>query len=349
VSHECIHISEREEAFYKISLTVKNKKTVQQALELYVEGDLFDGDNKYMCAECKRKVTASKRLSFSGLPQCLILHLKRFEFDFDTLRKVCGSCGFLTFFLQVKVNDYFEFSEQLSMLPYCRAEGSDVQSVDYYEYVLHGILIHTGVADGGHYYSFARHSAFPEGWAEFNDVSVRAFHPDMIAKACFGGKPQGKDLETGRNAYMLFYMRKDCLKAGITRMTQESSQEKQVEGHAEEKTTEKPESREKSGSSEEKTHSSKESAETTSEKLATHLQALPLHLRQSVWNKNLMFLSDKQLFSFDFVMFVWQLCQPQPNLPRALEKRDRFNVAKIVSLFTFNVLGIHYSGTHVNH
>jgi ubiquitin C-terminal hydrolase len=47
ISKECPHTSEREEPFYKLSLVVKNKRTVQEALEMYVEGDILDGDNKY--------------------------------------------------------------------------------------------------------------------------------------------------------------------------------------------------------------------------------------------------------------------------------------------------------------
>ena len=47
LSRECSHTSEREEPFYMLSLTVKNKPSLAQALDLFVEGDLLDGDNKW--------------------------------------------------------------------------------------------------------------------------------------------------------------------------------------------------------------------------------------------------------------------------------------------------------------
>lgn len=109
VSDECSHTSEQEEPFYMLSLTVNNKANVHQALSLYVEGDRLDGDNRYMCAGCQGKVAALKRTCFDGnsLPQTLILHLKRFTFDFDTMRKN-------------KVNDRFEFPEILSVEPFTK-------------------------------------------------------------------------------------------------------------------------------------------------------------------------------------------------------------------------------------
>ena len=53
VSRECAHTTQRDEAFTMVSLDVKNKSTLQQSLELFVAGDLLDGDNKYSCTACK--------------------------------------------------------------------------------------------------------------------------------------------------------------------------------------------------------------------------------------------------------------------------------------------------------
>ena len=53
VSRECAHTTQRDEAFTMVSLDVKNKSNLQQSLDLFVEGDLLDGDNKYSCTACK--------------------------------------------------------------------------------------------------------------------------------------------------------------------------------------------------------------------------------------------------------------------------------------------------------
>jgi ubiquitin C-terminal hydrolase len=98
-------VSEREEAFFALSLTVKNKKTVEQSLQSIVQGDVLEGDNAYHCDQCNKKVSAVKRMCLRRLPDFLILVLKRFEFDLDKMMKV-------------KINDRCEFPFELDMLPY---------------------------------------------------------------------------------------------------------------------------------------------------------------------------------------------------------------------------------------
>lgn len=228
-----------------------------------------------MCAKCKTKVTAEKRTCVYSLPDHLIVHLKRFEFNFDTLSKV-------------KVNDRFEFPHSFSIQEYTReglakrdseskqqnaANGNDGKTEEkpsqqnsevkapaepsstpndsanqstsstpgangvgddvkkaiaeweisqrqqpgYYEYTLAGILVHTGMADAGHYYSYIKDASGE--WFEFNDTSVRPFDPKDIPANCFGGSVWQEviDTKTGRptrrervfinNAYMLVYDR----------------------------------------------------------------------------------------------------------------------------------------------
>ena len=87
----------------------------------------------------------------------------------------------------------------------------------YYEYDLAGILVHTGTAAGGHYYSFIKDRENPDSgkWYEMNDSMVRDFDPKEIPAECFGGEDtftsynmmQMKSVRY-RNAYLLFYERK---------------------------------------------------------------------------------------------------------------------------------------------
>jgi len=60
-------------------------------------------------------------------------------------------------------------------------------------YELVGVTVHTGTADGGHYYSFIKErtktSYHPhERWFLFNDAEVKPFDPSQIAAECFGGE-----------------------------------------------------------------------------------------------------------------------------------------------------------------
>eukprot|EP01135_Chromosphaera_perkinsii_P005371 Nk52_evm52s343 gene=Nk52_evmTU52s343 len=228
ISKDCEHISEREENFFVVQCEVQNKKSIEESLGLFVEGEMLEGDNKYHCAKCNKHVTALKRSCIKSLPEILILHLKRFEFDMELMRRI-------------KVNDFCEFKHHLNMEPYtlkgCSkaekdekfASGSDIGLSDtgeknLYEYELSGILVHTGTADSGHYYSFIKERETRDTenklrWLQFNDSLVEEFDPNDIPKHCFGGADVVKQFDPALqkeisrwqqkpySAYMLFYDR----------------------------------------------------------------------------------------------------------------------------------------------
>jgi ubiquitin C-terminal hydrolase len=107
ISKDCTHVSEREENFFTLSLDIKNKKSILESLALYVEGDMLEGDNKFHCSECNAKVDALKRCCVKNLPDNLIVHLKRFEFDLETMKRI-------------KLNDSCQFPMILDMEPYTK-------------------------------------------------------------------------------------------------------------------------------------------------------------------------------------------------------------------------------------
>lgn len=87
-SDSCSHTSERDESFFALQLDVKGKRSVLESLDAFVQGEMLDGDNRYWCEECGKHVEALKRCCVKSLPRTLILHLKRFEFDYDQMKKV---------------------------------------------------------------------------------------------------------------------------------------------------------------------------------------------------------------------------------------------------------------------
>lgn len=48
------------------------------------QGELLEGDNAYLCEELGRRVPALKRACIKALPHTLVIHLKRFEFDYHS-------------------------------------------------------------------------------------------------------------------------------------------------------------------------------------------------------------------------------------------------------------------------
>ncbi len=51
---------------------------------------MLEGDNKFNCQHCAKKVDTLKRCCIADLPNNLILHLKRFEVSRLTERSTCA-------------------------------------------------------------------------------------------------------------------------------------------------------------------------------------------------------------------------------------------------------------------
>lgn len=76
----------------------------------------------------------------------------------------------------------------------------DSDEEESYEYDLIGVTVHTGTADGGHYYSFIR-DRVRDKWFLFNDAEVKPFDPKQIAAECFGGEMTVSSNFTVREGY----------------------------------------------------------------------------------------------------------------------------------------------------
>lgn len=220
--------SPRLETYLKIELMIRGKEKIDDSLLGLVQGELMDGDNKIQCDVCADKKAAVMRTCIGALPNMLLLHLKRFDLDFQT-------------FETVKLNTRMSFPMSINMLRYTKdgidsADSStennssrkdkfivvDVARQDNsadpedYEYELQGILVHAGVAQGGHYYSFVRDPNDLEQWFRFDDEDVTHFTADQIPLQCFGGPASASgsssatnlDEDRTANALMLLYNKK---------------------------------------------------------------------------------------------------------------------------------------------
>lgn len=165
----------------------------------------------------------------------LAIQLKRFDYDWE---KECA----------IKFNDYFEFPRELDMEPYTVAgvaklgdnmstdsqltkknEQYENETVRSTKYRLVGVLVHSGQASGGHYYSYIiqrNKDKQKEHWYKFDDGDVTECKMDddeEMKSQCFGGDYMGeipdymmKRMSYRRqkrwwNAYILFYERMDTI------------------------------------------------------------------------------------------------------------------------------------------
>ena len=160
----------------------------------------------------------STRACLKDIPNNLIFHLKRFDYDVMT--------G-----MRSKINDIFEFPEQIDMAPYhvdyLKDSGESI-STDMFNLV--GVLVHSGTAESGHYYSYIQErpssSTSDKTWVEFNDVDVVPFDNSHIPDQCFGGFTESSGYSSrylkSWNAYMLFYERCDLKSSDDENMSSKS-------------------------------------------------------------------------------------------------------------------------------
>jgi ubiquitin C-terminal hydrolase len=292
ISQECEHKVERTEPFLTVQIEVKGKNSVYESLDLFIQDDILDGDNKYECSKCKTKVNARKRCCINQLPNNLILHLKRFDFDLEFLRRS-------------KITRSIEFPLKLNIEPYTKeglerkeANLPSVNPHEYYDYVLTGILVHTGTTDSGHYYSFIKDRK-NDTWSKFNDETVSPFNVENIPETCYGGeytttswdnqlqRQVSKSVSRPNSAYMLFYERVQ-------------------------------------------TQNQLNTATPKDEVIATCQQ-----IYEKVWEENLKFMVDKNLFEdhhVDFVQYMTSLAPKEEVGPLATLENIENHTMKVLEL-----------------
>ena len=215
LEEEYPYYSQSEEPFYSITLDIKNHKNLEEALDSYVKGEILEGENKYFVEKYNKKISIKKRNSLKKIGNQIIIHLKRFEFDFYT-------------FQNNKLNDYLKFPKKINLKKWTRAyiRTNEINRIDennisteekenlddiQMEYELTGIIIHSGSSlQSGHYYSLIK-SQDNNKWYKFNDSEISEYDIDVnLEKECFGNL-EAEVNKYGKGAYLLFYTKKESI------------------------------------------------------------------------------------------------------------------------------------------
>ncbi|KAI8933294.1 hypothetical protein NX059_009921 [Plenodomus lindquistii] len=206
----CINVdyeSSRTEDFWDIQLNVSGNKTLDDSFKDYIQVETMDGENKYF-AEGFGLQDAKKGVIFESFPPVLHLQLKRFEYDFQRDA-------------MMKVNDRYEFPEVWDAAPYLSDAADRSES---WVYRLHGVLVHSGDLNAGHYYAFLKPTKDGHFYKFDDDRVTRATLREALEEN-FGGDYAQTNGNTGarnpytRNwsakrsmsAYMLVYVRETRL------------------------------------------------------------------------------------------------------------------------------------------
>ncbi|KAL1414805.1 hypothetical protein MTO96_007264 [Rhipicephalus appendiculatus] len=278
VSLDCSHISRTLEEFYTLRCQVADMRNLYESMNELTVKDTLEGDNMYTCSQCGKKVRAEKRACIQRLPRILCFNTMRYTFNMVTMMKE-------------KVNTHFSFPLRLDMSNYmesnllpsqarqdngeAKKEAPD-EDTGSYEYDLIGVTVHTGTADGGHYYSFIRERQNPgkDKWFLFNDAEVKPFDPSHIAAECFGGRDDEQNLRLRNRQVHGFFLRKDEQRLHAVLRTP---------------------------------------ADTSLEPKPETTLRLPSELAEWIWQDNMQFLQDKSIFDHTYFNFLYQMCGSIPQ------------------------------------
>ncbi|XP_061594074.1 ubiquitin carboxyl-terminal hydrolase 24 isoform X3 [Cololabis saira] len=333
ICKDCPHRYEREETFMALNLGVTSCQSLEISLDQFVRGEVLEGSNAYYCEKCKEKRTTVKRTCIKSLPSVLCIHLMRFGFDWESGRSI-------------KYDEQIRFPWVLNMEPYtvsgmarqdCSGDGvegrgdgtsggSPRKKVTISEnYELVGVVVHSGQAHAGHYYSFIkdRRGSARGRWYKFNDNVVEEFdmNDETLEYECFGGEYRPKVYDQSNpypdvrrrywNAYMLFYQKISDQNSPVLPKKSRVSIMRQ---EAEDLTLSAPSSPDVSPQSSPRPPRANNDRLTLltrlvrkGEKKGLFVEKMPASIYQIVRDENLRFMRNRDVYNSDYFNFILSL------------------------------------------
>ncbi|XP_062250884.1 ubiquitin carboxyl-terminal hydrolase 24 isoform X5 [Platichthys flesus] len=333
ICKDCPHRYEREETFMALNLGVTSCQSLEISLDQFVRGEVLEGTNAYYCEKCQEKRTTVKRTCIKSLPSVLCIHLMRFGFDWESGRSI-------------KYDEQIRFPWVLNMEPYtvsgmarqdCSGEGGEgrgdgtsggsprkkVTISENYELV--GVVVHSGQAHAGHYYSFIkdRRGSARGRWYKFNDNVVEEFdmNDETLEYECFGGEYRPKVYDQSNpypdvrrrywNAYMLFYQKISDQNSPVLPKKSRVSIMRQ---EAEDLTLSAPSSPDVSPQSSPRPPRANNDRLTLltrlvrkGEKKGLFVEKMPASIYQMVRDENLKFMRNRDVYNSDYFNFTLSL------------------------------------------
>ena len=171
-----------DQPFYILTIPINKLNNLDESLCSMMNPDFLIGANQYHAEELDKKIDAKKYQKIGKLPPYLIIQLLRFSYDFSS-------------WVRLKIDTPFEFPVCLDLSKFTCVENQCVQ------FKLRGIIMHSGIAQYGHYTSYIIDKATGK-WRCFNDSTVSDVTEEQVLNSAYG-QAQSK------NAYLIFYERID--------------------------------------------------------------------------------------------------------------------------------------------
>lgn len=217
----CINVdyeSKRIEDFWDIQLNVSGNKNLLESFQDYIQVEKMDGENQYFAGDEHKLQDANKGVIFNSFPDVLHLQLKRFEYDIQRD-------------MMMKINDRYEFPDVFDAAPYL---VEDADRSEPWIYQLHGVLVHSGDLNAGHYYAFIKPSK--DGWFyKYDDDKVTKATSREVLEENYGGEYRASNgylraplqkktpIMRQNSAYMLVYIRQTRLDKVLCPVTKEDT------------------------------------------------------------------------------------------------------------------------------
>ena len=184
---ECNNISSHNELYIDFSLPIKKGKlvinTLEKSFECFFGIEELIKDNQYKCEKCNKKVDAEKYFEIKSLPKILLIALNRFEYDYNK--------G-----LKKKINTPISIPDKITK----------IGNLDNLNYDLYGIIIHSGSAMSGHYFSLIKNFEKEKKWYKFDDRCIFEIKDINEYKKIISGNEKNLNDST---AYILLYRNND--------------------------------------------------------------------------------------------------------------------------------------------
>jgi ubiquitin C-terminal hydrolase len=139
------------EPYFIINLPIPSNNKSPSLIDcfnLYVEGEVLEGENGWYNSETKERINIRKKIQFWSFPNILVIDFKRF-------------------------NSRFQKNQILISFPIDNLDLSEYvigYKKESYKYELYGVCNHSGGVLGGHYTAYVKNANGK--WYHFNDTSV---------------------------------------------------------------------------------------------------------------------------------------------------------------------------------
>ncbi|CAF0964657.1 unnamed protein product [Rotaria sp. Silwood1] len=185
ILHDEIILMERDEHLdnalpERLEISTKTL-TLDDCLEQFFSSETLEDEWTCQQEKCKKKTAATKQLKLCTLPPVLVIQFKRFSHENG---------------LHQKIETFVDYPiEKLNLSEFL--PSSEKEAI----YDLIATCNHMGSISGGHYTAYAKHLILNRNdWYRFDDSSVTRVRLDDL-----------KDEIVSRDAYLLFYIRRDIL------------------------------------------------------------------------------------------------------------------------------------------